>query len=337
MKNRLKTAVIGVGNMGINHVRVYSEISNLVAISDINENLGKQIADKYHTNYYKNFQEMLQKEKPDAVSVVIPTINHKAVVIDCLKHKIPVLVEKPLAVNVQEAQGIIKTAKETKTLLTVGHIERFNPAVMKLKEFIKKGIFGQVVSIVIKRVGLYPPQIKDVNVVTDLAVHDLDIVCNLIGEVPKSIFATGGSGLNASRIDYADIFLDFNKISCYIQVNWITPIKIRTLSITGTAGYGELDYITQKFTLYKSSIEASHLSHLREPRSFITKWGQPQKISIPIQVKEPLNLEIVNFLESISKKTNPTVTGEQGMQAVKLAGIIIESITQKKLINLAKN
>lgn len=331
---KLKTAVIGVGNMGINHVRVYSKISNLVAVSDINENLGKQIANKYHTRYYKNFQAMLQKEKPDAVSVVIPTINHKAVVIDCLKHKIPVLVEKPLAINVQEAQEMIKTAEETKTLLTVGHIERFNPAVMKLKEFIKKGTLGQIVSIVIKRVGLYPPQIKDVNVVTDLAVHDLDIVCNLLEEMPKSIFATGGSGLNTNHLDYADIFLNFNKINCYIQVNWITPIKIRTLSVTGIAGYSELDYITQKFTLYKSNIKSARLE---EPKSFITKWGKPQKISIPIQVKEPLKLEIVSFLESVSNKTNPQVTGEQGMKAVQLAEIIINSITKRKLIKLTKN
>lgn len=331
---KLKTAVIGVGNMGINHVRVYSEISNLVAVSDINENLGKQIANKYHTNYYKSFQEMFQKEKPDAVSVVIPTIHHKDVVVDCLKHKIPVLVEKPLAINVQESQEIIKIAKETRTLLTVGHIERFNPAVIKLKEFIKKGAFGQIVSIVIKRVGLYPPQIKDVNVVTDLAVHDLDIVCNLLEEMPKSIFATGGSGLNANHLDYADIFLNFNKINCYIQVNWITPIKIRTLSVTGITGYGELDYITQKFTLYKSNIKSARLEGLK---SFITKWGKPQKISIPIQVKEPLKLELVNFLESVSNKTNPQVTGEQGMKAVQLAEIIINSITQRKLIKLTKN
>ena len=332
MKKRLKTAVIGVGSMGSNHARIYSEISTLVAIADIKPDIGKQIAGKYNVSYYQDYKKMLFMEKPDAVSVVVPTIHHRDVAIDCLNLKIPTLLEKPIAPNISDAQEIIKAQQNSKTFLMIGHIERFNPAVIELKKLIEKGIFGQIVSLVVKRVGLYPPRVKDVNVVTDLAVHDLDIVCNLIGKLPVSIFATGGSGQNTHQIDYADIFLDFGTSSCYIQANWITPIKIRTLSITGTSGYGELDYISQKLSLYQSSFTRLIPQKFEE---FMHKLGKSKKIAVRIQKKEPLKLELINFLNSISEKQNPTVSGKQGETAVKLAATVLESLTEKKLLGFA--
>lgn len=331
MKKNIRTAVIGVGSMGTNHARVYSEISNLVAVSDINEATGKHLADKYNVHYYKNYQEMLIKEKPDAVSVVVPTIYHKHVAIDCLNRKIPTLVEKPLASTLEETQEINEAVKKTKTFLLVGHIERFNPAVLKLKELLEKGILGQIVSINIKRVGLYPPRIKDVNVVTDIASHDLDIACCLLEKFPRSIFATGGNGLKISHIDYADILLEFDGISCYIQANWMTPIKIRTLSITGTLGYGELDYINQKLILYKSNIETI-TPHTY--KNFVANLSKHKKIYPKIQKKEPLKLELYDFLEAISKKRNPSVTVEQGIRVVRLTELVLKSIIQKKLIRI---
>lgn len=322
MKTKIKTAVIGVGSMGANHARIYSEISNLIAVSDLNENLGKSISKQFKVKYYKHYNDMLQNEKIDAISIAVPTSFHKKVAIDCLKFKIPILMEKPLAINSYDAKKIIQIAKGCDTILMVGHIERFNPAVIKLKELISKNTLGKIVSIVIKRVGLYPPRIKDVDVVTDLAVHDLDIACSLVDRLPNHIYASGGYGLTNTQKDYADIFLDLDKISCYIQVNWMTPIKIRKLSITGTLGYAELDYITQELAIYKTN-----------PRDY----NRPLKKYIFIKQREPLKIELEHFLESVSRKQKPDVIGEHGLRAVQLAELVSKSINNNKLIRLDRN
>lgn len=336
MKNKqpkLKVAIIGAGIMGNLHARIYSTLPNvvLVAICDIDTSSGKKLASLYKTKFYSDYKKLLLEESLDGVSITVPTLLHKDVALDCIEEDINILVEKPLARSVEEANQIVKAAYEKGIILGVGHIERFNPAIAKLKELIKEGIFGKVVSIVVKRVGLFPPRVKDINVVTDLAVHDLDIVCNILGKLPHSIFATGGKGINAIRVDYADIFLDFGETSCYLQTNWITPIKIRSLSVTGTLGYCELDYVTQELNLYRSNY-AKVIP--KEFKRFVEKLGKPQKIPVKIIKEEPLKLEIINFIESIIKKKLPFVTGEDGVLAVKLSELVLESLSQKKLINL---
>lgn len=332
-KNILNVAVIGCGVMGSLHARIYANIPNvkLVAVCDINEQSRRRLSRLYKTKPYSDFKLMLKKEKIGAVSITVPTALHKEVALFCINHGVNILVEKPLARSVQEAKLIAEKAQKKGIVLTVGHVERFNPAILKLKELIKKGALGNIVSIVVKRVGLFPPRVRDVNVVTDLAVHDLDILCDLLEKVPNTIFATGGKGINNSQFDYADIFLDFGNTSCYLQVNWITPIKIRTISVTGTTGYGELDYVTQDLILYKSNF---NLLMPNEFKKFVSMLGKPKKIPVKVKKGEPLKLEIIDFIDSIIKKRNPTVTGEQGILAVKLSEIVLKSLSEKKLIEL---
>lgn len=329
----LNVAIIGCGVMGSLHSRIYSNIPyvKLVAVCDINVSIGKKLANLHKTKYYLNYKEMLKKENIQAISITVPTADHKEVALNCINWGVSaILVEKPLAPLVAEAKLITEAALKKNVILTVGHIERFNPAVLKLKELIKKGLLGNIVSIVVKRVGLFPPRVKDINVVTDLAVHDLDIVCTLLDKFPESIFATGGKGIAADRIDYADIFLDFGMTSCYLQVNWITPIKIRTLSVTGALGYCELDYLTQELVLYKS-----HYDKVvpKEFEKFVTVLG-PGKIPIRVKKEEPLKLEIVDFVNSVIKGKKPLVSPEDGINAVKLSEVVLESLTDKRLIKL---
>lgn len=331
----LKVAIIGAGVMGTLHARIFSELPQvkLVAICDIDNKKGKHLANFHKTKYYFDYNTLLAKESLDGVTIAVPTSFHKEVALACIKAGVNVLIEKPLAQSSKDAILINQAAQKKKIILAVGHIERFNPAVTKLKKLIKKGVFGKIVSVVIKRVGLYPPRIKDVNVITDLAVHDLDIICSLLNKFPKSLFATGGTGINRDQIDYTDILLDFDGTNCYLQANWITPIKIRTLSVTGTLGYGELDYITQELSLYKSNLATTFPQDFEK---FVTKLGKAQKIPVKITREEPLKLELINFIESISKKKSPTVTGKQGLLAVKLSEAVLESLTKKKLITLTK-
>ena len=320
--------------MGNLHARIYSSIPNveLVAVCDSDQSKAEKLAKKYKTKFYTDFQEMLKQEELKAVSITVPTSLHKKVSLICIDYGVNILVEKPLASSTQEAKLIADAAEKKGIILTIGHIERFNPAILKLKDFIEQGLFGKIVSITIKRVGLFPPRVKDVNVVTDLAVHDLDIVCSLLSKFPKTIFATGGKGVNNNRIDYADIFMDFGVTSCYLQVNWITPVKIRTLSVTGTLGYCELDYVTQELTLYKSNYSSEAVPS--EFKKFITKLSKPTRISAQVQKEEPLKLEITDFVNSIINKGKPLVTPQEGINAIKLAEVVLKSLSEKKLLEL---
>ncbi len=328
----LQLAVIGAGTMGRLHARVLSELPNikLVAVCDINRAEGEKLAKTFNTKFYQSYKELLKQEKLSGVIVAVPTSFHKEVALSCIKSGVNILVEKPLASLASDARFLVKEAKRKGIILTVGHIERFNPAVIKLKELIKKGEFGDIVSITVKRVGLYPPRIKDVNVITDLAVHDLDIVCDILGKIPERLFANGGYGMNHTQTDYADILLDFGKTSCYLQVNWMTPIKIRSLSLTGTKGYAELNYISQELSIYKSKFNTS----FPEQFSKFRMLGKPKKKYIKVKLQEPLKVEIMNFIKAISNKNAPEVTGEQGIIAVALSEAIIKSLDSKKMINL---
>lgn len=332
-QNICNVAIIGCGVMGSLHARIYANIPNvrLVAVCDVNQTNGKKLAKIYKIKFYSDFKEMLAKEALDAISVTVPTVLHKEVALFCINRGVNLLVEKPLAISAEESKLITEAAQKKGVVLTVGHIERFNPAILKLKELIKKGTFGRIVSVVVKRVGLSPPRVKDINVVTDLAVHDLDIVCSLLDKFPISIFATGGKGVNADRIDYADIFLDFGMTSCYLQVNWMTPIKIRTLSVTGTLGYSELDYVTQELVLYKSSYNNVVPTEFKK---FVATLGKPRKVSVKVKKEEPLKLEIVDFVNSIMKRKKPLVTPQEGINAVKLSEVVLESLSKKNLIKL---
>ncbi|MFH8039120.1 MAG: Gfo/Idh/MocA family oxidoreductase [Candidatus Aenigmatarchaeota archaeon] len=323
-----KVAVIGVGNMGRHHVRVYSELTNvkLVAISDVNKNVGEIIAKKYGCKFYCNYKEMLEKEEIDGVSIATPTSLHKDVALDVINANKHVLIEKPLADTVENAKKIIKAAKEKDVKLMVGHIERFNPAVRKLKEIINERKLGDIKTIIIRRVGLFPPRIKDTNVIIDLAIHDIDICNYLLGKEPAVLYATAGKALTNRQEDYADIFLRYGTINVFIQVNWITPVKIRNLSITGTKGYAELNYITQDLKIYESIFEKSRDETFEE----VVKFGQPKEIHISVNKKEPLKEELKSFISYINGGVCEA-SGEEALKALEVATKIINFYRKQKL------
>jgi UDP-N-acetylglucosamine 3-dehydrogenase len=313
----VNTAVIGVGSMGKHHARIYNELKNskLVAISDLNEEIGKEVAKRFSCNFYKDYREMLKKEGIDAVSVVVPTNAHRDVAVECIRAGKHVLVEKPISNTIESAEEIITEAKKHGVKVAVGHIERFNPAVQKLKTIVDDEKLGKITSLVAKRVGLFPPQIRDANVIIDLATHDIDIFNYLLNKEPTSVHASAGKALINKREDYAEIFLEYNGTDGIIQVNWLTPVKIRNLSVTGTKGYVELNYISQELTMYESRYERK----FSDFGDFIVKFGEPKRIDIPIKKEEPLKLELINFLEAIEKDQEPLVNGEAGLKALKIA------------------
>jgi UDP-N-acetylglucosamine 3-dehydrogenase len=309
-------AVIGAGNMGKNHVRTYSEMDGvkLVAIADVSET-AKQLAEKHCCKFYSDYREMLENEKLDAVSVCVPTSLHYAVAKDVINKGVNLLIEKPITKKIDEGEEIVKLAKAKGIKLAIGHIERFNPAVRKLKEIVVQGKLGDITSIVARRVGLFPPQIKDANVVIDVAVHDID-VCNFImDKKPDKIICESGRAIISHREDFADIFMKYGNSNAFIQVNWITPIKIRNLSVTGTKGYAELNYITQELTVYESNYEKQYSDF----GDFVLKFGEPKKTVVDVVKAEPLKEELSHFINCVKTGSQPEVDGEAGLVVLRIA------------------
>lgn len=327
----VKVGVIGAGNMGKNHVRVYSELpqAELIAIADPNIE-AKRLAERFGCRYYANYKEMLEKEKIEAVSIATPTTSHYEVAKSCIEDGVHILVEKPLAESVERAEKIVELAARADVILAVGHIERHNPVVKKLKEIVKEGVLGEITSVISKRVGIFPPQIKDANVYIDLAVHDIDVFNYLFSSLPERVFSKSGRVLTEDREDQAIIFLDYGNITCITQVNWITPVKIRNLAITGNKGYAELDFINQELEIYESVINKSYDSF----GEFIIKFGSPRVRNIEVEKAEPLKLEIIDFLECIEKGKKPLVKGDDGVAALKIALLAQKSAQEGKFIKV---
>ena len=216
---------------------------------------------------------------------------------EAIAHKKHVLVEKPIAFTLNEAEEMIAAAKEAGVILATGHVERFNPAVQKAKELIDDGVIGDIVSAFAKRVGPLPPRIKDVGVSIDLAIHDLDIMNYLFEEEITQVYGTMNSSFDDSEFeDHAEIMVSFdNESTGIIEVNWLTPYKRRELELTGTAGIISVDYIKQSIEVYG-------------------KFAQ----DIQIRHEEPLKAELKSFLNAVMNNEEPEITGEDGLKALKM-------------------
>ena len=293
----IRVGVIGVGTMGQHHARIYSKMDNceLVGVADINVARAKEIARKYKTNFYEDYRELLKKNL-DAVSIAVPTTLHKKIALEVIERGIHLLIEKPIASSLEEADAIIEKAKKNKVKLLIGHIERFNPAIQKLKEVLDKGILGNLLIISTRRVGPFVTRIRDVGIIIDSATHDIDVVRYLVNREPKNVFAKLGR-IKHKKEDHALILLDFSDIAASIEVNWFTPHKVRTLVATGVKGIAYLDYIHQELEIY-------------------TQEGR----FIPNIIKEePLKLEIEHFVECVEGDKQPLVSGEDGRKVLEIA------------------
>jgi len=317
----LRYAVVGVGSMGKNHARVAHEMEGmeLVGVADARLDTAESIAKLYGCPAYTDVVKVLEECRPDAVSVCVPTTLHSQVTEECIRHGIHVLLEKPIAATVEEGEQLQESAKRNGVKLMIGHIERFNPAVTKVKEILEKGEIGKVVSVMARRVGVFPPQIKDANIAVDLAIHDIDIVSYLLGELPVSAVVDKRRNHIELREDSVDFFLRYPSASAYIQANWITPVKIRKLNITGTNGYLEMDYINQKIQFYKSNYEKyrEEPGHVDGFSDYVLKYMEPEIVEISIAKREPLKEEIRYFLRAIVN--NQSLDVSYAINALKIA------------------
>ncbi len=319
-KKPLRVAVIGAGNMGRHHVRNYAAMpdSELVAMVDMNP-ATRSLADEHGAKYYSDYIKMLDEVKPEAVSVVVPTPFHAQVGIEVMSRGIHCLIEKPIASTVHEADQLINAAESRGVVFTVGHIERYNPVVRKLKELIDNEKLGEITSIVSKRVGGFPAVEPKTDVIVDLAVHDIEIISFLLSRHPLGVHSHGSRTLHSREFDAAELFLDYGAASGFIQANWVTPVKVRTIAVTGSNGYVEGNYITQELTYYQHNMSASSRPG-SEFSSFVSALGEPIRENIQVDFEEPLALELGTFLKTIRQEVkNKLVSPQDARQALRVA------------------
>ena len=329
----IRAAVIGIGSMGRHHVRNYAQMPkvDLVGISDLDEPLGGKLAEEHGTRFYKDYKQLLELERPDIVSLAVPTKGHHALALDIIKRNIHVLIEKPISYSVEEAREMIEEAKKAGVKITVGHIERFNPAVVKLKELIADGKLGTIVSVMARRAGTIPSRIKDANVIVDIGVHDIDLLNFILESRPANVYASGGRAVLKKHEDYADIFLEYPsstdglKITGHIQVNWLTPVKIRKLNVTGTRGYAVVNLSTQELIFF----DTQYSQEFDDFDDYIGKFKESTGKKIPVNLKEPLRLQIESFIDSVLHGREVAVTPEDALLALRTAILATETIRIK--------
>jgi len=316
----IKIGVVGAGSMGKNHARVCSEINDveLTGICDVDNTTAKIVAERFHTKAYTSYQDLISKV--DAVIIATPTSTHFDISTKALSSGKHVLVEKPICDTIKNAQDMVKKAEDENLVLATGHIERHNPAVAFVKEGIQKNRFGDVISLSSQRVSNLPGRIRDVGVILDFGVHDIDVMRFLSGEV-LSVYAKAGTYTKKIQYeDYATILLNFENDVCgVVEVNWLTPIKIRKMFLTCSEQFVEMDYIDQSVTVSSSSFKAvDEMNLYHVPMQFTSSH-------IGLERKEPLKNEIQDFIHAVQTNKKPLASGYDGLMALRIAHGALQS------------
>ncbi len=317
--------MVGIGHLGSQYARIYAELPNVELIGLCDPVNKEEIARKYKTVWYADYHQILGKV--DAVSIVVPTNRHYGVAKDFLKKDIPVLLEKPMTETINQAGELIRIAKNKKTTLQIGHIERFNPAIKKLKQLLKEPRFVEI-----HRLGPYPGRGTEVSVVLDLMIHDLDIVFNIVESPLKQISAVGVPVVSA-REDIANVRLTFqNRAVANLTASRITDKSLRKIRVFEPNRYFSLDYSKQELICYeKKSMGRIHPTRGLDESSPYNKQSKLcnynrkfpgdliKRRVIKIKKEEPLRNEILSFLECLKKKKSPLISGEEGKNALRIA------------------
>ncbi|MGI6741929.1 MAG: Gfo/Idh/MocA family oxidoreductase [Brevefilum sp.] len=330
----IRTAVIGVGSMGVNHARINWELPHvdLVGVADFNEETAQRVAMKYGAKAYVNHEDLLDEIKPDAVTLAVPTIYHHKIALDVIERGIPLLIEKPIAFTIEEGKDIIAAAKRKNVKLMIGHIERFNPAITTLKHLIAEGELGRIFQMDAHRQGPFPARISDVGVVVDLAVHDLDVMRFVSQSEVTRVYAETEKHIHSKYEDLLTGLVRFDDgIVGTLTINWLTPTKIREFIVTGERGLYRCDYLTQDLFFYENpdstGSEWENLRHLRGVR-------EGKMVRHVVAKKEPLRAEQEAFIDCVRNDTPVPVSGEDGLKVLEIASLIVQSGTEHRIIEL---
>ncbi|MBI3741885.1 MAG: Gfo/Idh/MocA family oxidoreductase [Chloroflexi bacterium] len=320
--------------MGRNHTRIYSELENVEfsAVADASAELTRKIANQYRVRAYTDYREMLSHENLQAVSVAVPTRLHREVAEAALNAGVAVLVEKPIAATIEDARAMIAMAQKNKLLLMVGHVERWNPAVVALKSRLQSGALGKIFQIHAQRLGPFPARVRDVGVVLDLATHDLDVMRFLTESNATRVYAETARRIHTDHEDLLSGIVAFASGTVgVLDINWLTPTKVRVLSVTGERGMFAVNYLTQELWFYRNDMYSSdEWDSLRTLRGV----SEGDMIKIRIDTREPLKVELQAFLACVEQNAPAPVNGEDGLYALQLAQALVESGQTHQVIEI---
>jgi len=293
----MKVVQIGTGGWGKHHTRILSKLGVLSAVCDADSRRSKEYGEKYSVNHYESLDDLISSEEFDVAFVVTPTSTHMKIAVKLLEAKKHVFVEKPMTYKSEDGEKLVKLAEKNKVIFTCGYIERFNPAVQVVKDFVREKKFGDLLMLEFHRENRMPFHIKDVGIIHDTAVHDIDTANWLFDDMPHVVFARAGK-IKHEHEDFASIMLGYkNDRVAVISSNWITPKKVRTFSAVCTDAIISSDFITQKIIVENND----------EPET------------IQNEKQEPLFLEIQSFLGAVEGKNELVVKSQEAVNVTKIA------------------
>jgi len=311
----IRIGVIGVGNMGQHHTRVLSLLKDveMVGVADINVERGLDTASKYRVRFFEDYRDLFPYV--DAVCIAVPTKLHHEVGMTCLKAGIHVLVEKPIAANIAEAESLVNAAAEFQCILQVGHIERFNPAFQELSKVLKT---EELLALEAHRMSPYSNRANDVSVVLDLMIHDIDLLLELADSPVVRLTASGSRASDSGYLDYVTANLGFaNGIVATLTASKVTHRKIRRIAAHCKNSLTEADFLNNEI-----------LIHRQTTANCMTDYGQVLYRQDGLIEKvhtsniEPLHAELEHFVNCVRGGNQPSVGGEQALKALRLASQI---------------
>jgi predicted dehydrogenase len=303
----IRVGVIGVGNMGQHHVRVLSFLkdAHLVGVADVNVERGLEVASKYRVRFFEDYRELLPYV--DAVCVAVPTRLHYEVGMTCMRHGVHVLMEKPIAASISEAELLVNAAAEYDCILQVGHIERFNPAFLELQKVIQQ---EEILALEAHRLSPYSQRANDVSVVLDLMIHDIDLLLELMAAPVVRLTASGTHASGSGYLDYVTATLNFanGAIAC-LTASKVTHRKVRRLTIHGKNSLTEADFLNSEILIHRHSQKAEQVLYRQDE---LVERVYTSNI-------EPLHAELEHFVHCVRGGNQPSVGGEQALKALRLA------------------
>ncbi|APB33737.1 putative dehydrogenase family protein [Gloeomargarita lithophora Alchichica-D10] len=305
----IQVGVIGVGNMGQHHVRVLSFLKDvqLVGVADVNVERGLELASKYRIRFFEDYRELLPHV--DAVCVAVPTRLHYEVGMACMHQGVHILMEKPIAASIGEAELLVNAAAESDCILQVGHIERFNPAFLELQKVLQQ---EEILALEAHRLSPYSQRANDVSVVLDLMIHDIDLLLELTAVPVVKLTASGTHASGSGYLDYVTATLNFaNGAIASLTASKVTHRKVRRLTIHGKNSLTEADFLNNEILIHR---------HTPGQKTGQVLYRQDELVErVYTSNIEPLHAELEHFVNCVRGGNQPSVGGEQALKALRLA------------------
>ena len=328
----LRLGLAGLGSMGRNHLRVISNHpeTTLAAVADPDASALEADVAGTAARGFADPLAMIAEADLDGVVVAAPTTAHLALALAAIDRGLPVLVEKPLAATVEDGLAIVTAARKHDVRVQVGHVERYNPAVLEMGRLLRAGWLSTIYAVTSRRAGPFPARIRDVGVTVDLGTHDVDMLSWIAGERPVRVYAETAQRLHASHEDLTFGLMHFPSSAIgFLDVDWLTPAKRRSLVALGEEGMFELDYLTQRLTFTRSNVERPQMIG-----GYATTFTG-DIAEIPVQNVEPLRAELDEFVRVLRTGERPYVDGEDGLWAVAIATAFLTAAAERRPIDLS--